>query len=325
MKAIVCRAYGPPESLDYADLPDLTPGPGEIVLATKACAVNFPDTLIIQGKYQYQPPLPFTPGTDVAGVVKAVGDGVTSVKVGDRVLGLVMHGGFAEEVVMPAASVFPIPDSADFDSAAAIELTYGTVYYALGTRARLQAGETLLALGAAGGIGMAAIDVGKAIGARVIAAASSAAKVAACLEAGADAGIDYSSEDLRARIKELTAGKGVDVALDPVGDKLAEPAVRSMAWDGRYLVVGFAGGEIPRIPLNLPLLKSCSIIGVYYGGLLNHDPAQAMRNQRAIIGLLAAGRIKPRIGATYPLRDAAKALEDIANRRAIGKVVLTME
>jgi NADPH2:quinone reductase len=325
MKAIVCRAYGPPESLDYADLPDLKPGPGEIVLSIKAVATNFPDTLIIQGKYQFQPPLPFTPGTDVAGAVKAVGEGVTSVKIGDRVLGLVMHGGYAEEVVMPPANLIPIPDNADFVSAAAIQLTYGTAYHALVDRAQIQPGETLLVLGAAGGVGMATIQVGKALGARVIAAAASPEKVAACQEAGADAGINYTSEDLRVRIKELTGSKGIDVALDPVGDKWAEPVVRSMAWGGRYLVVGFAGGEIPRIPLNLPLLKSCAIVGVFYGGFLAQNPPLALANQRTLATWLGEGRIKPLVSTTYPLRDAAKALEDIINRRAIGKVVLVTE
>jgi NADPH2:quinone reductase len=325
MKAIVCRAYGPPESLVYADVADPTPGANEIVLSVKACAANFPDTLIIQGRYQFQPPLPFTPGTDVAGVVKAVGVGVDSPRPGDRVLGLVAHGGYAEEVVAPAVSAIPIPDGVDFVSAAAIQLTYGTAYHALVDRARIQPGETLLVLGAAGGVGMATIEVGKALGARVIAAASSPEKIAACRESGADEGVDYTSEDLRARIKELTGGKGVDVALDPVGSALTEPVVRGMAWDGRYLVVGFAGGEIPRIPLNLPLLKSCSIVGVYYGGLLGQNLPLALANQRTLVAWLAEGRIKPRISATYPLREAARALNDIASRRAIGKDVLVME
>ena len=325
MKAILCRGFGPPERLDYADVASLTPGAGQIVLSVKACAVNFPDTLIIQGKYQYQPPMPFSPGTDVAGVVKSVGPGVETPRPGDRVLALVMHGGYAEEVALPAAAATPIPDGVDFVTAAAFQLTYGTAYHALVDRARLQPGETLLVLGAAGGVGMAAIEVGKTLGARVIAAASSPEKLAACREAGADEGIDYSSEDLRERLKALTGSKGVNVAYDPVGGAFTEPVLRSMAWGGRYLVIGFATGDIPRIPLNLPLLKGSSIVGVFYGGLLANDPALAQANQRQLVAWLQQGRIKPRISHTYPLRDAALALNDISARRAVGKVVLVME
>ncbi|HEX9035755.1 MAG TPA: NADPH:quinone oxidoreductase family protein [Ktedonobacterales bacterium] len=324
MKAILCREYGPPERLEYADVESPVPRAGEIILSVKACAVNFPDTLVIQGRYQFQPPMPFSPGTDIAGVVKSVGAGVTIPVPGDRVFGLVMSGGFAEEVAMPAAAAHPIPDGVDFVTAAAIQLTYGTAYHALVDRARIQPGETLLVLGAAGGVGMATIEVGKALGARVIAAASSPEKVSACLEAGADEGIDYTHEDLRERIKALTSGKGVNVALDPVGGAFAEPTLRSVAWNGRYLVIGFTAGEIPRIPTNLPLLKGSSIVGVFYGGLLTQEPALALANQRTLAEWLAAGRIKPRISATYPLREAARALEDIAERRAVGKVVLVM-
>ena len=325
MKAILCREFGPPERLDYADVEPLTPGAGQIVLSVKACAVNFPDTLIIQGKYQYQPPMPFSPGTDVAGVVKSVGPGVESPRPGDRVLGLVMHGGYAEEVAMPAAAVTPIPDGVDFATAAAFQLTYGTAYHALVDRARIQLGETLLVLGAAGGVGMAAVEVGKTLGARVIAAASSPEKLAACREAGADEVIDYSAEDLRERLKALTGAKGVNVAYDPVGGAFTEPVLRSMAWGGRYLVIGFATGDIPRIPLNLPLLKGSSIVGVFYGALLANDPTLAQTNQRQLVAWLQQGRIRPRISHTYPLRDAALALNDISARRAVGKVVLVME
>lgn len=325
MKAILCREFGPPERLEYADVEPLTPGAGQIVLSVKACAVNFPDTLIIQGKYQYQPPLPFSPGTDVAGVVKSVGPGVETPRVGERVFGLVFHGGYAEEVVMPAAAAAPIPDGVDFVTAAAFQLTYGTAYHALVDRARLQSGETLLVLGAAGGVGLAAVEVGKTLGARVIAAASSPEKLAACREAGADEVIDYSAEDLRERLKALAGSTGVHVIFDPVGGSLTEPALRSMAWGGRYLVIGFATGDIPRIPLNLPLLKGCSLVGVFYGALLTNDLALAMANQRELVVWLQQGRIRPRISHTYPLRDAALALNDIAARRAVGKVVLVME
>ncbi len=325
MKAILCREFGPPERLEYADVEPLTPGAGQIVLSVKACAVNFPDTLIIQGKYQYQPPLPFSPGTDVAGIVKSVGPGVETPRPGDRVFGLVLHGGYAEEVVMPAATVIPIPDGVDFVTAAAFQLTYGTAYHALIDRARFQSGETLLVLGAAGGVGLAAVEVGKILGARVIAAASSAEKLAACREAGADEVIDYSVEDLRERLKALTGSSGVNVVFDPVGGALTEPALRSMAWGGRYLVIGFATGDIPRIPLNLPLLKGCSLVGVFYGALLANDPALAKNNQHELIAWLQKGRIRPRISHTYPLHDAALALNDISARRAVGKVVLVME
>ncbi len=325
MKAILCREFGPPERLEYAEIEPLRPGEGEIVLDVKACAVNFPDTLVIQGRYQFQPPMPFSPGTDVAGVVKAVGAGVASPRPGDRVFGLVMHGGYAEEVVMPAAAATPIPDGIDFVAAAAFQLTYGTAYHALVDRARIQSGETLLVLGAAGGVGLAAVEVGKALGARVIAAASSPEKLAACREAGADEMIDYSMEDLRERLKALAGAAGVNVVFDPVGGALTEPALRSVSWGGRYLVIGFAAGEIPRIPLNLPLLKGCSIVGVFYGSLLRNDPALARNNLRELTTWLGQGRIKPRVSATYPLRDAPLALNDVIARRAVGKIVLVVD
>ncbi len=325
MKAILCREFGTPERLEYADVEPLTPGAGQIVLSVKACAVNFPDTLIIQGKYQYQPSMPFSPGTDVAGVVKSVGAGVETLRPGARVFGLVMHGGYAEEVIMPAAAATLIPDEIDFVTAAAFQLTYGTAYHALVDRARIQPGETLLVLGAAGGVGLAAVEVGKTLGARVIAAASSPEKLAACREAGADEVIDYSVENLRERLKTLGGDTGVNVAFDPVGGSFTEPALRSMAWGGRYLVIGFTSGDIPRIPLNLPLLKVCALVGVFYGSLLAHDPALARTNQRELVAWLREGRIKPRVSATYPLRDAALALNDITARRAVGKIVLVME
>ena len=324
MKAILCREFGPPERLEYADVEDLTPSAGQVVLSVKACAVNFPDTLIIQGRYQYQPPLPFSPGTDVAGVVKSVGAGVESPRPGDRVFAVVPHGGYAEEVVMPAEAATPIPDGVGFVTAAALQLTYGTAYHALVDRARIQPGETLLVLGAAGGVGLATIEVGKALGARVISAASTPEKLAVCRESGADEVIDYATENLRERLKALTGGAGVNVALDPVGGPFAEPALRSMAWGGRYLVVGFAAGEIPRIPLNLPLLKGYSIVGVFFGAMLMREPAHAKANQRALVAWLQQGRIKPRVSATYPLRDAALALNDIAARRAVGKIALVI-
>lgn len=324
MKAILCRAYGPPEQLDYAEVETPTPEAGQVVIGVKACAVNFPDTLIIQGKYQYQPPLPFSPGTDVAGVVQALGAGVEGLAVGDRVLALVMHGGYAEAVACDARAAHPIPADVDFVTAAAFQLTYGTSYHALVDRAALQPGETLLVLGASGGVGTAAVEIGKALGARVIAAASSAEKLVVCREAGADEVIDYSSEELRERLKALAPG-GVDVVYDPVGGALTEPALRSVGWKGRYIVIGFAAGDIPRIPLNLPLLKGCSIVGVFYGAFIMREPARNVANARQLLTWITEGKLKPIVSRTYPLGRAADALNDILARRATGKLVLEME
>ncbi|MGH2505658.1 MAG: NADPH:quinone oxidoreductase family protein [Ktedonobacterales bacterium] len=324
MKAVLCRSYGPPEQLEVAEIETPTPAAGEITLGVRACAVNFPDTLVIQGKYQFQPPMPFSPGTDVAGVVLAVGAGVEGLAVGDRALALVPNGGYAEAVVCEASAVLRIPDGVDFVSAAAFQMTYDTSYHALVDRAHLAAGETLLVLGAAGGVGMAAVELGKLLGARVIAAASSAEKVAICRAHGADEGIDYSSEDLRERLKTL-APQGVDVVYDPVGGALSEPALRSLGWQGRHLVVGFAAGDIPRIPLNLPLLKGCSVVGVFYGGFITREPAHSLENKRRLLAWLAEGKIRPFVSQTYPLERAADALNDLLARRATGKLVLVTE
>jgi NADPH2:quinone reductase len=325
MKAVVCAAYGPPEQLDIREVASPRPGRGQVVIGVKASGVNFPDTLIIQGKYQFKPAMPFTPGTDVAGVVTAVGEGVESMRVGERVFAFVGVGGFAEEVVAEADAVVPIPEGVDFVSAAAFIMTYGTAYYALKDRARLQPGETLLVLGAAGGVGLAAVELGRVLGARVIAAASTDEKLAVAKQCGAEAGINYTTEDLKERAKALSGGEGVDVVCDPVGGPYAEPALRGMAWDGRYLVIGFTAGEIPRIPLNLPLLKGCAIVGVFWGSFIAREPAAYHENLQRLVAWLAAGTIKPHIAATYPLRDAARALRDIAQRRAMGKVVLVTE
>ncbi len=324
MKAVLCRAFGPPEQLEVAEVETPTPQAGEVVIGVKACAVNFPDTLVIQGKYQFQPPLPFSPGTDVAGVALALGAGVEGLAVGDRVLALTPHGGYAEAVACDARSVTPIPAGVDFVTAAAFQLAYGTSYHALVDRAALQPGETLLVLGAAGGVGLAAVELGKLLGARVIAAASSAAKLEACRQRGADEVIDYSVEELRERLKAL-APAGVDVVYDPVGGALAEPALRGVGWKGRYLVVGFAAGDIPRIPLNLPLLKGCAVVGVFYGAFIAREPAHSQANQRQLLAWLAEGKIRPLVSRTYPLERAADALNDILARRATGKLVLTME
>ena len=278
MKAVLCKQFGPPESLVVEDLPSPIPGKGEVVVSMKAASVNFPDVLIIQNKYQFKPPLPFSPGSELAGVVKSVGEGVTAFKAGDPVIAFTTYGAFAEEVKVESGRLVPIPEGMDFNSAAAFLLTYGTSDHALRDRGALKAGETLLVLGAAGGVGLAAIEIGKALGARVIACASSADKLAVCREHGADDTINYATEDLRERVKQITAGKGVDVVYDAVGGPYTEPALRSTAWRGRLLVVGFAAGDIPKIPLNLTLLKGCSIVGVFWGDWVRREP-QAFAGQ----------------------------------------------
>ena len=322
MKAVLCKEYGPPEKLSVEEVPDLTPGKGQVVVAVKACGVNFPDTLIIQGKYQFKPPLPFSPGGEVAGVVKSVGEGVTNVKPGDPVIAFASWGGFAEEMVAEAAQLIPIPPGLDFPTASAFVLTYGTSIHALKDRAQIQPGETLLVLGAAGGVGLSAIEIGKILGARVIAAASSQEKLDVCREHGADDLINYATEDLKERLKELTNGKGVDVVYDPVGGSYSEVALRNTAWNGRYLGIGFTAGDIPRIPLNLPLLKGCSIVGVFWGAFAGRNPGGNRRNLLELLGWLREGKLKPYISATYPLEGAAQALQEIMDRKVKGKVVL---
>jgi len=325
MKAIVCKEFGPPSSLVFEEVPDLEPGPGEVVIDVKAAGVNFPDVLIVQGLYQFKPPLPFSPGHEVAGDVRSVGEGVTSLKPGDRVIAVVGHGGFAEQVAVEAARCFPMPDAMDYATGAGFVLAHSTSHYALRDRAKLQEGETLLVLGAAGGVGLAAVELGLAMGARVIAAASSDEKLETCRKRGAAETINYETEDLRARVKELTGGVGVDVCYDPVGGKYAEPAVRSMAWDGRYLVVGFAAGEIPKIPLNLLLLKSCNLQGVFWGAFTARDPKRFAELMRELFGWWEQGKIAPLVSETYPLDRAVDALADVANRKVRGKAVLLVE
>jgi NADPH2:quinone reductase len=323
MKAVLCKAYGPPESLVVEDVPSVAPGPGEAVVAVKAAGVNFPDVLIIQNKYQMKPPLPFSPGSEIAGVVRAVGDGVDAVKAGDRVFAITGYGGFAEEVTVEAARLLRIPHGMDFVTAAAFGLTYATSDHALRDRGALKAGETLLILGAGGGVGLAAIDIGKALGARVIACASSDEKLASCRDHGADATINYATEDLRERIKALTDGKGPDVIYDAVGGPYTEPALRSIAWRGRLLVVGFAAGEIPKIPLNLTLLKGCAIVGVYWGEFSRREPARFAESIGQLGRWYAEGKLKPHVSQMLPLERAADALRLMAERKVIGKIVLT--
>jgi NADPH2:quinone reductase len=322
MRAVLCRAYGPPESLVIEDVESPTPGPGEVVISVKASGVNFPDVLIIQNKYQVKPPLPFSPGSEVAGVIKTVGENVTHVAPGDEVFAFTVYGGFAEEVKTDAQRLLPIPAGMTFATAAAFGLTYATSGHALRDRGELESGETLLVLGAAGGVGLAAVEIGKALGARVIACASSDDKLAVCREHGADETINYATEDLRERIKAITGGQGADVIYDPVGGPYTEPALRSIAWRGRLLVVGFAAGDIPKIPLNLTLLKGCAIVGVYWGEFTRREPQRFAQEMRQLGQWYGEGRIRPHISATYPLDRAADALNDMAQRRVVGKVVL---
>ena len=322
MKAVVCKAWGLPDSLEVLELPDLEAGPGQVVIDVKAAGVNFPDVLIIQGKYQVRPELPFTPGSEISGVIRAIGAGVAGVTVGDRVIAFTAQGGFAQQVAVPAQAVMPMPPGMDFDIAAAITLTYGTSHHAIVDRAALKPGETMLVLGAAGGVGLAAIDIGKALGARVIAAASSDAKLAVCREHGADATINYTTENLREAIKAATGGNGPDVIYDPVGGNYTEAAFRAIGWRGRYLVVGFANGAIPKLPLNLMLLKGAALIGVFWGEFAKREPQANLAAMRQLLGWLAEGKIRPRISGRYALEDTARALNDMAARRITGKVVI---
>src|SRR3954470_6805388 len=325
MKAVLCKQFGPPESLVIEELPSPKPGAGEVVVSVKAASVNFPDYLIIQNKYQFKAPLPFSPGSELAGVVKEVGPGVSGARPGDRVIAFTTYGAFAEEVKTEAARLLPLPQGMDFVTGAAFLLTYATSDHALRDRAALKAGETLLVLGAAGGVGIAAIEIGKAIGARVIACASSADKLAVCTQHGADETINYAVEDLRERIKALTGGRGPDVVYDPVGGAYTEQALRSIAWRGRLLVVGFAAGDIPKIPLNLTLLKGCSIVGVFWGDWARREPQHFAAAMQRLEGWYADGKLKPHISATFPLERAADAIALMASRKVTGKVVLEVK
>ena len=322
MKAVQCQSYGLPETLVLQDMATPAITEKEVLIEVKACGVNFPDALIIQNKYQFKPPLPFAPGGEVSGIVTAVGDKVKHLKAGDRVLALCGWGGFAEQVAVDAAKVFPIPREMDFITAATTLYTYGTSYHALKDRALLQAGETLLVMGAAGGVGIAAVELGKLMGATVIAAASSADKLNLCKEKGADHLINYSSEDLRTRIKEITGEKGVNVIYDPIGGKLAEQALRSIAWKGRYLVVGFASGEIPQLAFNLALLKGCAVTGVFWGSFAEREPAKSMQNIGEILQWLKTGKIKQSIHKIYSLDQGPQAIQDLMDRKVKGKAVV---
>jgi NADPH2:quinone reductase len=322
MKAVLCKALGPPADLKLEDLPSPEPGPQEAVVAVKAAGLNFFDTLIIEGKYQFKPDPPFSPAAEFAGIVKTVGEAVQTVRPGDRVMGYCGWGAAREEIAVAASALAPIPASISFEEAAGLIVTYGTTYHALHDRARLRSGETVAVLGASGGVGQAAIELGKAMGARVIACASSDDKLAVCRSLGADAVVNYSQGSLRDILKELTNGRGVEVVYDPVGGTLSEAALRATAWEGRFLVIGFASGTIPKIPLNLVLLKGCQIVGVFWGDHVAREPDMHRANMAKLAELCGAGRIRPRIDRLYPLEEAAAALGVLSRREAQGKVIL---
>ncbi|MEM7522542.1 MAG: NADPH:quinone oxidoreductase family protein [Pseudomonadota bacterium] len=322
MKALICEAFGPYAGHQVKDVPAPEMKKGHVRVSVRAAGVNFPDILIVEGKYQFKPPFPFTPGAEAAGVVTELGEGAEGFAVGDDVFFGSINGCFAEEIVVPAASLFKMPAGMSYEQASAVNLVYGTSYHALKDRAQLKPGETLFVLGAAGGVGLAAVQLGKAMGATVIAGASTDEKCEVAKEHGADMVVNYAREEIKETVRKLSGG-GADVIYDPVGDKLAEPSVRALGWEGRYLVVGFAGGEIPRIPLNLMLLKSADIRGVFWGQWIARNPDKHRQNVGEFLDMFAKGQIKPRISASYPLEDFVKAYDDIAERRAMGKVVLT--
>lgn len=322
MRAILCETWGGPETLAVRDIPDPVAKPGEVLIRIHAAGVNFPDVLIIQKKYQVQPELPFIPGAEIAGEIEAVGDDVAGFKVGDRVLALCSIGGFAEKIALNAHLCIPIPQHIPYEIAAGFILAFGTSHHALIDRGALKSGETVLILGAAGGVGLAAVEIAKARGATVIAAASSDAKLAICRERGADATINYTTEDVREAIKTHTEGRGPDIIFDPVGGRYAEPAFRSIAWRGRYLVIGFADGDIPRLPLNLPLLKGASLVGVFWGEFARREPKNQIAMMQDLFEMLATEAIRPLISKTYTLDQVPQALEDMAARKVTGKIVI---
>ena len=332
MKALQCVELGGPDKLKINELDSPSATPGHVVIDVKSGSINFPDVLMIQGLYQFQPPLPFTPGGESAGIISEVGEEVTNFKVGDKVFAMTGTGAFAEKILAHEASCTLIPDSMNYDSAAALSMTYGTSLYALKQRANIQPGETLLVLGASGGVGIAAIELGKAMGAKVIAAASTQDKIDMCMAHGADEGFIYPSgnldrdqqKELSNKIKELTGGVGANVVYDPVGDSYSEPCLRATAWEGRYLVIGFAAGEIPKIPLNITLLKGCQIVGVFWGAWVGMYPDENNKNFAELFKLHAEGKINPEVSQKYSLEDSADAFLHLANRKAKGKVIINM-
>ena len=330
MKAALCTHYGPPEEMVVQEVPNPSPRKGQVVITVKACGVNFPDVLMIQDKYQFKPALPFSPGGEIAGIVKEAGEGVTAFKPGDKVIVSIGSGGFAEEAVADAARCVPMPANLDFDVASSFFVTYGTSYHALKDRAHIKPGENLVVLGAAGGVGLSAVELGHTMGARVIAAASSQEKVDLAKKHGADDGFVYPTgalsrdqqKALSEDIKRLTGGNGADVLYDPVGGDYAEPALRAMNWEGRYLVIGFAAGDIPRVPLNLTLLKGCDIVGVFWGASMARDPKTGLANLTEITKWIAEGKLKPHVSERIPLARAGEAIRLLMDRKAQGKVVV---
>ena len=322
MRALLCKEYGPADTLVIEDIePQAVRGHG-VRVKVSAAGLNFPDTLIIEGKYQLKPKMPFSPGGEMAGEVVEVGEKVTRFKPGDRVAGLTGYGAFAEEIVISEHNLLPVPDGMTDDQAAGFTMVYGTSYYALKQRANLQPGETLLVLGASGGVGLATVELGKAMGARVIAAASSAEKLAVAKEAGADELINYTEEPLKETVKKLTKNNGVDVIYDPVGGDFTEQALRAMAWNGRHLIIGFAAGDIPQIPANLTLLKGCSVVGVFWGSFTQREPEANGQNMMELFKLFQQGKISPRVSEVYDFEDYEKAFGALTGRRATGKIVL---
>jgi NADPH2:quinone reductase len=322
MKALLCSHYGTPDDLELADIAEPTPEPGEAVVRIKAAALNFFDTLIIAGKYQTKPAMPFSPSAEFAGTVESIGAGVSGFKAGDRVLGYSGYGAARERIAIKTERLVKIPNGLDFDRAAGLCVTYGTTLHALMDRAKLKSGESLAVLGASGGVGLAAVELGKIMGARVIACASSAEKIAFAKKHGADEGIDYAKDDIKEELRRITDGRGADIIYDPVGGAYAEAALRSIAWLGRYLVVGFAAGDIPKLPLNLVLLKGCDVLGVFWGSWIQRDPAGHRANTEQLLAWAAEGKLSSHVHAVYPLEQAADALKAIAARQVMGKVIL---
>jgi len=323
VKACLCKSFGPPASLVLEDLPEPVAAPGKIVVRVKACALNFFDTLIIRNKYQYKPDLPFSPSAEFAGVVEHVGDGVTGFSAGDRVMGYIGWGAAREKVVVEARDIVHVPENVAFETAAGLAVTYGTTLHAYRDRGDLKAGETVAVLGASGGVGQAAVEIASIMGARVIACASSEEKLAFARSLGADMTLNYSEQPLKETLKELTGGKGVDVVYDPVGGELSEQAVRATAWGGRFLVIGFAAGDIPKIPLNIVMLKGCDLRGVFWGAAVTRDPDGNRRNMEQLLAWVGEGKLKPHVHGVYPLEDIASALDEIAARKVRGKVIVT--
>ncbi len=324
VKACLCKSFGPPSSLVVEDIAAPDAGLGEVVVRVKACALNFFDTLIIKGKYQYKPEMPFSPSAEFSGIVEQVGENVTAFTPGDRVMGYMRWGAARELIAVPAKDLVPLPEEIPFETAAGLIVTYGTTLHAYRDRANLKSGETVAVLGASGGVGQAAVEIASVMGAKVIACASSEEKLAFARTLGAELTVDYSRQPLKESLKDLTGGTGVDVVYDPVGGDLSEQALRATAWEGRFLVIGFAAGDIPRIPLNIVMLKGCDVMGVFWGAAIDRDPEGHRKNMHQLLAWVQDGKLKPHIHGTYPLEDIGAALDEIAARRVRGKVIVTM-